>query len=117
MGGSLASASNKSSALMSRIGKAKREAGISGKGGAMMAQTQGMHGMGGMHGGMGAKRGEKGGSNIQKFIDENGIDDRAARELLKEPPAIQEAVINGGPLTGAKNPSSAVVGRIRNAKR
>jgi len=53
---------------------------------------------------------------MEDFIYSNGIDDRAAQTLRNSAPAIQQAVLERGPLTEANNPSSAVVGRIRDAK-
>lgn len=79
--------------------------------GGMMGGKGGKGGMGGM---MGAMMG--GSSDVQKFLMQNGVDSRASAELLSEPKAIQMAVINGGSLKDANNPSAALVGRIKNAK-
>lgn len=53
---------------------------------------------------------------IDEFIAQNGIDDKAAQELLGESLAIQQAVLLCGPLTSCKNPSAVLIGRIRSAK-
>jgi len=130
--GSLETASNKSSALMGRIIKAKKNSGHSprpaegklmaqwmagmqnnfkGKGGSssmegMMMEMMGMMGMMGMTS-----------DALEMFIMENGLDERAAKDLRAQSPLIQQAVMNGGSLVNASNPSSAVVGRIRSAKK
>jgi len=49
---------------------------------------------------------------VKAFIAENKIDKKAASKLLKEDPVIQKAVIERGPLTGVRNKSAAVSGRI-----
>eukprot|EP00746_Dinoflagellata_sp_MGD_P140399 gnl/MRDRNA2_/MRDRNA2_73654_c0_seq1.p1 gnl/MRDRNA2_/MRDRNA2_73654_c0~~gnl/MRDRNA2_/MRDRNA2_73654_c0_seq1.p1 ORF type:complete len:323 (-),score=98.61 gnl/MRDRNA2_/MRDRNA2_73654_c0_seq1:16-984(-) len=138
-GGSLATAQNKSAALMGRITKAKAEYSggkDSGKGfseqdmmmammkGAqmsmpkdksaqnmMMAMMGAMMGKGGMKGGKG-----KGGVGVEQFLEENGVDDKGKMEFLQEPAWIQQAVIAGGSLKSANNPSAALIMRIRNAK-
>lgn len=112
-GGSLENANNPSSAVLSRIKKAKQG------GGGGMGAMQGMMGMmAGLGGGGGSRGSFSGGSpELQAFVAENGIDDRAAQELSKESSVVQEAVMAMGPLTNAANPSSALIGRIRNAKK
>ncbi|CAE8583566.1 unnamed protein product, partial [Polarella glacialis] len=56
-------------------------------------------------------------SDVDRFLQENKIDDRAARELLVESMEVQTTVLNRGPLSNCSNPSSALLGRIRDAKR
>jgi len=53
---------------------------------------------------------------VDEFIAQNGIDEKAAQELLGECLAIQQAVLLCGPLTSCKNPSAVLIGRIRSAK-
>jgi len=55
-------------------------------------------------------------SELQTFIDANRLDDTAARNLRAEPAAIQRAVLDRGSLADCVNPSSALIGRIRDAK-
>lgn len=53
---------------------------------------------------------------VDRFIQENRLDDSAARLLRAENPEIQAQVIDRGSLADCRNPSSAVMGRIRDAK-
>lgn len=54
---------------------------------------------------------------IGQFIVENRIDAPAARDLKVEPVHVQFAVLDRGPLTSCVNPSGALIGRIRDAKK
>lgn len=54
--------------------------------------------------------------DVNRFVAESNIDAPAARELKCEPPEIQWAVLQRGPVRSASNPSAALVGRIRDAK-
>lgn len=70
--------------------------------------------------GMGSKGsgfGGKGGGDIESFIRENDIDDRAATDLRNEGRDVQQFVMSRGGLNDARNPSAAVLGRIRDAKK
>eukprot|EP00746_Dinoflagellata_sp_MGD_P003644 gnl/MRDRNA2_/MRDRNA2_107062_c0_seq1.p1 gnl/MRDRNA2_/MRDRNA2_107062_c0~~gnl/MRDRNA2_/MRDRNA2_107062_c0_seq1.p1 ORF type:complete len:608 (-),score=137.22 gnl/MRDRNA2_/MRDRNA2_107062_c0_seq1:160-1983(-) len=51
--------------------------------------------------------------DVHQFIADNGIDDKAAQDLLSLDSETQQAVMAKGVLTNAKNPSSALIGRIR----
>lgn len=120
--GSLANASNPSSALMVRIRRAKNnEPKGGGWGGGMemmpMMMGGGMPMLGMMMGGGNRKKGGKGGSAIWRFVQENGLDEKAANALSEEPPDVQAKVMEGGPLTNSYNPSSALMVRIRNARK
>merc|ERR1711904_686768 len=120
--GSLANASNPSSALMVRIRRAKsNEPKGGGWGGGMemmpMMMGGGMPMLGMMMGGGNRKKGGKGGSAIWRFVQENGLDEKAANALSEEPPDVQAKVMDGGPLTNSYNPSSALMVRIRNARK
>lgn len=53
---------------------------------------------------------------IDDFIRMNDVDDRAAADLRDSPPNIQQAVIARGELRSARNPSSVLLARIRDAK-
>jgi len=134
---------NPSSAILARVRDATQkqndQMGGGGGGGAagimnMMMMQGGMDlsnifpGMGG--GGMGGDNQQGGaggkkrhgwdsmttGDSVQDFIIQNKIDDRAAEDLMSSPPQVQQAVIAGGGLSTARNPSSAILGRIRDAK-
>mmetsp|Transcript_17903 Transcript_17903/g.39320 ORF Transcript_17903/g.39320 Transcript_17903/m.39320 type:complete len:290 (-) Transcript_17903:88-957(-) len=54
---------------------------------------------------------------LETFLVENRIDAPAGRELRNEAPPVQLAVLDRGPLRSCTNPSGALVGRIRDAKR
>lgn len=54
--------------------------------------------------------------DVAAFILENSLDDAAAEALRNAAPEIQRAVLDRGRLTGTRNPSSAVVMRIKDAK-
>merc|ERR1719491_803647 len=77
---------------------------------------------GGMGGGMmgaggGAMMGGGGGGGaIQEFIQQNQLDDGASKALMSAGPDVQAQVMGRGPLTDCSNPSSAIIGRIREAK-
>merc|ERR1719265_580118 len=64
----------------------------------------------------GGKGGGKGGGDLQRFIEENDIDEKAAQVLRGESRAVQRDVMEKGSLTNASNPSSALMVRIRRAK-
>jgi len=53
---------------------------------------------------------------VDEFIKENEVDGRAAADLRDLPPALQRAVLVRGDLRSARNPSSALIARIRDAK-
>lgn len=50
---------------------------------------------------------------VQDFINQNGLDNQVAKQLLSLPPGVQQMVMGDGPLTSANNPSAACMGRIR----
>jgi hypothetical protein len=54
-------------------------------------------------------------AEVQKFIDENGLDKRAAQALRSETSQIQKIVIEQGNCTNTHNPSSVVLSRINRA--
>lgn len=55
--------------------------------------------------------------DIVRFGQENKVDVPALRELRNEPVAVQFSVLDRGNLLGCNNPSGALIGRIRDAKR
>jgi len=54
--------------------------------------------------------------DVEAFIYANGLDGRAADALRTCPPEVAQAVMARGTLEGARNPSSAVLGRIKDAQ-
>lgn len=53
---------------------------------------------------------------IDEFITANGVDDRAAADLRECAPNVQRAVLARGDLSTARNPSAALLVRIRDAR-
>lgn len=53
---------------------------------------------------------------VERFISDNRLDESATRALRSVPPDVQGAVLDRGPLASTANPSSAVMGRLRDAK-
>jgi len=92
--GSLKDCTNPSSAVMGRIKEAR--AGLMGGGGRSYAEAT---------------------EDVENFIKENGLDESAAQYFRTEAPHVQQAVMSRGSLADAQNPNSAVMGRIRDAKR
>jgi len=92
--GELSSARNPSAALLARI----RDARVSGSG--SLALSNGM----------------RGNSDLEDFIRANDVDESAADSLRSSSPTIQRAVLSRGELKTARNPSSALLARIRDAK-
>lgn len=81
--------------------------------------------MGGKGGGMyGKSQGPKRGvprpgsveTDVEAFIETNGLDERATEAFRSSPPEVQQAVMEMGDLKNARNPSSAVLGRMKDAK-
>merc|ERR1740121_2888328 len=98
----------------------------------MSMMSGGSGGSGGMDGGMkkmqmmmqmmemmgGASSGSGGGSgDVEEFIQSNMLDDRAADALREESPQVQQKVMSRGNLHGTRNASSALMMRIRDARR
>jgi len=54
---------------------------------------------------------------VADFVTQNNLDSRAANDFLTESPEVQAAVMARGDLAGTRNPSSAMLGRIRDAKK
>merc|ERR1712150_155638 len=54
---------------------------------------------------------------VESYITDNAIDDRAAETLRGEDTSVQEAVIAMGPVGSMQNPSSALVRRIIDIKK
>jgi len=115
--GGLENTRNPSSALLGRIRDAPTQMAESGMGGYASKRGGGggavgpqMWEIGGPSPGMG------GGDEGLEFITQNGLDSRAQEALLSASPEVQMAVIERGSLKATRNPSSAVLGRIRDAQ-
>jgi len=94
--GDLSSARNPSAALIARIRDARTSAAAgAGHGGAPGANVD---------------------AHVEAFLSANSVDESAAASLRSSPPDIQRVVVARGDLTGARNPSSALLSRIRDAK-
>jgi len=97
-------ARNPSSALLARIKEAQQQ--VAQGGGHRASSYAPSYSRGGGGGG--------GGNDVEHFIATNeGLDDRAADALRRASPALQDAVIRRGPLTGTRNPSAALLSRLR----
>merc|ERR1719356_983586 len=86
--GELSTARNPSAALLARIRDARSSPSVSGGGGA----------------------------EVEEFIKNNDVDESAADMLRSSDASIQRTVIGRGELKTARNPSSALLSRIRDAK-
>eukprot|EP00928_Gymnodinium_smaydae_P040296 TRINITY_DN27345_c0_g2_i1.p2 TRINITY_DN27345_c0_g2~~TRINITY_DN27345_c0_g2_i1.p2 ORF type:complete len:342 (+),score=75.12 TRINITY_DN27345_c0_g2_i1:54-1028(+) len=64
----------------------------------------------------GAGRGAEANPEIDRFIEEHKLDARAAEALRSSPPAAQRFVLDRGGLRDARNPSAAVLSRLRDAR-
>lgn len=53
---------------------------------------------------------------VDDFISANGVDERAAADLRECPASVQRAVLARGDLSTARNPSAALLVRIRDAR-
>mmetsp|Transcript_43472 Transcript_43472/g.81635 ORF Transcript_43472/g.81635 Transcript_43472/m.81635 type:complete len:499 (+) Transcript_43472:63-1559(+) len=53
--------------------------------------------------------------DVERFIEENGIDETAAEVLREQAPEVQHAVVEEGKVTG-RNASATMMGRIKRAK-
>jgi len=53
---------------------------------------------------------------VDEFLKNNKVDERASQDLRECPPEVQQKVLNRGDLTSARNPSAAVLVRIRDAR-
>merc|ERR1719343_1959646 len=54
--------------------------------------------------------------DVDDFIKANGVDERAAADLKESTIAVQKAVLARGDLSTARNPSAALLVRIRDAR-
>jgi len=110
-------ARNPSSALIALIKEARSNASgfPQGGGGAVhsrAAPERGMPGSREMH----AKSGGDLQERVEQFLRSAELDARATEALRMADPGIQQQVIDRGNLHGARNPSSALLARIRDAK-
>ncbi|CAE7495410.1 ettA [Symbiodinium sp. KB8] len=53
---------------------------------------------------------------VEEFLRHNKVDERAAQDLRECPPEVQKRVLTRGDLNSARNPSAAVLVRIRDAR-
>merc|ERR1712048_765720 len=56
-------------------------------------------------------------NEVERFIQENGVDDSAARYLRRSSAEVQQYAIGCGTLLDCYNPSSALMRRILDAKK
>lgn len=89
--GELSTARNPSAALLARIRDARSSPSASGGGGT-------------------------GSQEVEDFIKANDVDESAADMLRSSSPTVQRTVLSRGELKTARNPSSALLSRIRDAK-
>jgi len=120
--GTLAECSNPNSALIGRIRDARQQVHCLGQG----MQSGGGGGGGGMMGGgmgMGASLSPALANvavdpmEVQQFCSTNALDERATSSLLRCEPAVQRQVMDRGSMHELANPSAAIGGRIRDAKK
>jgi len=95
--GDLSTARNPSAALLVRI----RDARVGGSGGGMSGTSVGLPSS----------------ADIENFIKRNDIDHSTADSLRSSSPTIKRAVLAGGDIGGAPNPSAALAARIAESKR
>merc|ERR1719401_3292485 len=100
--GDLSTARNPSAALIARIRDAR---------------TSVSNGSSGDRGGCGggSRSNPSGDPSVEAFLRSNDVDESAAASLRGCPPDVQRTVIARGDLTGARNPSSALLSRSRDA--
>merc|ERR1719215_327964 len=102
--GEMSDCTNPSAALMARIRVAKESSG----GGSARPRSP-PRGSGPMEGAPTQKE-------IDDFIKDNDIDERAARQLKESSGAVQKNVLDRGGLTDCRNPSAVCLARLRDAK-
>eukprot|EP00929_Paragymnodinium_shiwhaense_P006985 TRINITY_DN110940_c0_g1_i1.p1 TRINITY_DN110940_c0_g1~~TRINITY_DN110940_c0_g1_i1.p1 ORF type:complete len:861 (-),score=203.49 TRINITY_DN110940_c0_g1_i1:116-2698(-) len=109
--GSLTTTKNPSAVLLSRIKQAMQDyAAYGGKG---FAGFEDRGGKGMSKGPSKAARG--GGDEVEVFIRQWRIDEKAARELRDAPTAVQIMVLERGGFQDVRNPSASLAGRLRAA--
>merc|ERR1719375_2158249 len=68
---------------------------------------------------VGASQGGAGGRQLERAVEEfiqvSQLDERATAALREAPPEAQQMVLERGDLSDCRNPSSAVIGRLRDA--
>jgi len=109
--GTLENCLNPSSAVMGRIHEARKE---------LMHKVI-LERRGAAAGGADSDRGGSGADadlavEVEQFIQENRLDETAARSFKIEAPQVQRAVLDRGSMHDCINPSAAVIGRMRDAK-
>eukprot|EP00931_Biecheleriopsis_adriatica_P065498 TRINITY_DN40019_c0_g1_i1.p1 TRINITY_DN40019_c0_g1~~TRINITY_DN40019_c0_g1_i1.p1 ORF type:complete len:1136 (+),score=222.43 TRINITY_DN40019_c0_g1_i1:72-3479(+) len=109
--GDLKNTRNPSAALLARI----RDAQAAPSGGPSRESKWDARPQGG-GGGYDAPRsdmGRGGPTDVERFLASEDVDERAAEALRRATPAQQDAVMRRGPLRGARNPSAALLARLR----
>jgi len=94
--GELSTARNPSAAVLARIRDARAGSSFSGGGGGREAPRNS--------------------ADVEDFIRSNDVDESAADSLRSSSPGVQRQVLSRGELKTARNPSSALLARIRDAK-
>jgi len=92
--GELSTARNPSAAVLARIRDARSSPSVGGGGGGGGARSE----------------------EVEDFIKNNEVDESAADMLRSASPTVQRTVLSRGELKTARNPSSALLSRIRDAK-
>lgn len=116
--GDLGEARNPSSMLISRIKDARQDAERGAPlpplpfSGAMMPPPMDHY-----HGGYRDARPMISQRDVEMFIRDNNVDERAGGDLLACPPEVQERVLARGDLREARNPSSMLISRIKDARK
>jgi len=109
--GSIAALNNLSSALIGRIREARAQAN--------QMESSGGWGKGAAFGGKGASGKGKGAlpsaEDVEAFIIDSGVDEKAAESLRNASPTVQQVIIVRGTVSTCANPSSALAGRLRDA--
>merc|ERR1712203_647648 len=67
-------------------------------------------------GGAGGVTGTSDNADVEAFIQSNPIDQRAADALREESPEVQQIVLSRGSIAETRNPSSALMCRIRDGR-
>merc|ERR1719335_1970552 len=56
-------------------------------------------------------------NDVEQFIQDEGVDEKAAEALRELEPELQEQVMSRGTLSEGRNPSAMLIGRVRDAKK
>merc|ERR1719247_2035037 len=64
-----------------------------------------------------AKRQEKISRDVEDCLFKNNVDENAANDLRGCPPEVQARVIDRGSISSARNPSAALIARIKESRK